>query len=82
MFAFLSVLERPAAMLAAVELAMFVDGVALHVERCLLSALRADDGAMFTFQINSSCHISYFFTIILFAFNGCEECIALSCFRR
>ena len=43
-------------MLAAVELAMLVDGVAHHVERCLPSALRADDGAMLASCFDACSH--------------------------
>ena len=47
-------------MLAAVDLALVVNGVELHVELCLLSALRADDGAMLVIRFNFSCHILIF----------------------
>ena len=43
----LFVVERPAAVLAAIELAFIVNRIAHQVERCLASALGADDGVAF-----------------------------------
>ena len=41
------VMERPAAVLAAVELALLVDGVLYQVKRCPLSAFGADHRVTF-----------------------------------
>ncbi len=42
-----TVVEHPSAMLATVELAQFVDGIAQHVERCHSTALGAHYYATF-----------------------------------
>ena len=43
-------------MLAAIDLALVVDGVAQYVERRLPSALRADNGAMLAIRFDACCH--------------------------
>ena len=64
-------------MLAAVELAMLVDGVAHQVERRIASALRADDGAMLAIQFDTSCHIFMSLPLYIIYIMNSEPCPAL-----
>ena len=52
----LFVVERPAAVLAAIELALLVNRVAHQVERRRASALGTDDGALLDIRFDTFCH--------------------------
>ena len=57
-------MERPAAMLAAVELAVLVDGVLYQVKRRPLSAFGADNAVAFLFFFSFAFHFVHFLIVL------------------
>ena len=57
-------MERPAAVLAAVELALLVDGVLYQVKRRLPSAFGADHRVTFSFFFSFAFHFVHFLIVL------------------
>ena len=60
----LFVMEGPAAVLAAVELALLVDGVLYQVKRRPLSAFGADNRVTFSFFFRFVFHFAHFLIVL------------------